>query len=164
GLEALDEAGAGEDDGFEEVAFGADGADAGQVGADVSTDVTDGVAGGAGSFRGVEDRVTAAGVAGGEGGEEVGEGVVCVGGVWVGWGGGGGGGGEGKGGGGGWAMLTGVAVRASRRTSGGAAGLEAIWSRASRTFGAFSFLTGSLRRAVMVSGRRAASAKVRRVV
>ncbi len=65
-LEAAHEADAGKDDGLHEVAFGADRADLGEVGADVSPAVADGVAGEASRLFTVEDKLAPADVAGGE--------------------------------------------------------------------------------------------------
>src|SRR5205823_834307 len=81
GFEALDEAGAGEGDGFEQVALLADGADAGEVGADVAADVADGVATGAGGLGAVENELPASDVAGGEIGDEPVEMGLLLGGV-----------------------------------------------------------------------------------
>ena len=66
-LEAAHQAGAGENDGLEQVAIGPDRADPGQVGADVAAAVADGVAGVAGGFFAVEDELAAADVAGASG-------------------------------------------------------------------------------------------------
>ena len=63
GLVAPDEAGAGEKNGFEEVAFGADLTDSGQVRSEIATEVTNGVATRAGGGLGVEDGLTAAHIA-----------------------------------------------------------------------------------------------------
>ena len=70
-FETGDEAGAGEDDGLQEVALGADRADLGEVGADVTPAVADGVAGVAGGLLAMEDDLDPADVAGREGGQEL---------------------------------------------------------------------------------------------
>ena len=77
-FKALREAGAGEDDGFEQVALGADLADAGEVGPDLAADVADGVTGDAGGFRAVEDRLAAANVAPGQAGLKALELAFCL--------------------------------------------------------------------------------------
>ena len=70
-LEAAHQAGAGEDDGLEQVALGANRADLGQIGADVSAAIADGMARVAGGFFAVEDKLAAANVAGRQRGQEL---------------------------------------------------------------------------------------------
>src|SRR4029079_11828655 len=77
---ALSDGAGGEDDGFEEVAAGADGADLGEIGADLAAIGADAVAGGAGDLIAEEDLFAFGGISVLQERFEKGEALLLVGG------------------------------------------------------------------------------------